>query len=536
MTHPSLLPWIIVIYFLGGLAAWASGRLGPRWPRSVALVVLLAQLGLMLVIWGGPVQPVEAAGGGAWLMLFRSPWIPQFGISIIFGIDGITLLLLLLSDLLGLVAVVASWNSIQKWVGFFHFNLLWCIAAFASIFMALDLFLFYVSWEVMLVPLYFLIAVWGYEERRVYAAIKFFIFTQVSGLLMLVSILGLYFVHGRAAGIFTFDYFELLSTPIPEGTAFLLMLGFFAAFAVKLPVVPLHTWLPDAHTEGPTAASVILAGLVLKVGAYGFLRFLFPLFPGPALKLAPFAMTLGVVSILYGASLCFAQRDAKRLVAYSSISHMGFVLLGIFAWNQWSLQGTMMIMLAHGLSTGGLFVLVGDLSERIHTRDMNRMGGLWSSMPRMGAAGLVLALASLGLPGLGNFVGEFLVLLGTYRVSVPLVSVATLGFVVATVYSLWIIQRVFHGPPAPGGGEHWKLYDTTAREGTVLFGMIAILLWLGLFPQAALNTSRGAFEELQKISGISRKSPTSSQLAYQSLDALLGAWRDLPGRTPPAEK
>lgn len=514
MIGASILPWIIAIFFLGGLAAWVSGRFGPMWPRWVSLIVLAGQLGLLIALWIQHGRQVELSGGGPWFLLYKVPWIPQLGISFFLGMDGVTLLLLVLSDFLGIIAVLASWKGIQTGIGFFHFNLLWCISAFASIFMALDLFLFYFSWEVMLVPLYFLIAIWGYEERRVYAAIKFFIFTQLSGLLMLVSILGLYFVHGRATGVHTFNYLELIGTPMSPGTSFLLMLGFFAAFAVKLPVVPFHPWLPDAHTEAPTAASVILAGLVLKVGAYGFLRFLIPLFPKSAFDFAPVAMLLGVVSIVYGASLSFAQRDLKRLVAYSSISHMGFVILGIFAWNQLAMQGALMIMLAHGISTGALFVLVGDLHERIHTRDLDRMGGLWSFLPRIGAAAMVLAMASLGLPGMGNFVGEFLVLLGTYRVSVPLAAAATVGFVVATVYSLWIIQRVFHGAQATSGTDRWSLYDMTAREGVVMLMMIASLLWLGLYPQTELNTARRALEELQRLTGVSRLS-TSFQNPLQ---------------------
>ena len=271
----------------------------------------------------------------------------------------------------------------------------------------------------MLVPLYFLTLIWGHKERRIYAAIKFFIYTQVGGLLMLVAILGLYVLHGRQTGVNTFLYDELLGTELSGSAAMWLMLGFVAAFAVKLPVVPLHTWLPDAHTEAPTAGSILLAGLVLKAGAYGFIRFVWPLFPSAALQLAPWAMLLGAVSILYGAVSAFGQTDLKRMVAYTSVSHMGFVLLGVFAGNQLGLQGAVVVILAHGLSTGGLFFLSGSLYERLQTRDLTQMGGLWSQMPRMGTAWLICVLASLGLPGLGNFVGEFFVLLGTFCTMSP---------------------------------------------------------------------------------------------------------------------
>jgi NADH-quinone oxidoreductase subunit M len=286
-------------------------------------------------------------------------------------------------------------------VGLFHLNLMLVLAGVTGVFLALDLFLFYFFWELMLVPMYFLIDLWGHENRH-YAAIKFFLFTQLSGLLMLLAILGLHFLHKEATGEATFDYTKLLHTPMGSTAQMLLMLGFFGAFAVKLPAVPFHTWLPDAHTEAPTAGSVILAGLLLKTGAYGMIRFVVPLFPEAAAVFAPIAMTVGVIGIVYGAILAFAQTDLKRLVAYTSVSHLGFVLLGIFVWNKLALQGAVMQMICHGLSTGALFIIVGELQDRIHTRDMRRMGGLWTVAPRMGAVAMFFAMASLGLPGLGT--------------------------------------------------------------------------------------------------------------------------------------
>ncbi len=267
------------------------------------------------------------------------------------------------------MSVLVSWTEIQYQVGFFHFNLLWILAGIAGVFLAVDLFLFYFAWELMLIPMYFLIAIWGHEHRR-YAAVKFFLFTQLSGLLMLIAILALYFAHHNATGVYTFEYGELLGTPLAPATEMWIMLGFFTAFAVKLPVVPLHTWLPDAHTEAPTAGSVILAGLLLKTGAYGMIRFVVPLFPHAAAPLRAGGHVLGVAGILYGAVLAFSQTDLKRLVACTSVSHLGFVLLGIFAWNSLALEGAVMTMIAHGISTGALFVIVGALQERIHTRDI----------------------------------------------------------------------------------------------------------------------------------------------------------------------
>jgi NADH-quinone oxidoreductase subunit M len=487
-----ILIWLILIPLIGGLLAWLVARWGAAGARWVSLAALAANMALILVLWGRYPGGVQLGGQGAWLARIDWPWIPPLGAGIRLGIDGLSLLLIVLTNFLGILAVLASWAEIRERVGFFHFNLMWILAGIIGVFLALDLFLFYFFWELMLVPMYYLIAVWGHENR-IYAAVKFFIFTQLSGLLMLLSILGLYFIHGRASGTFTFDYNQLLGTDIGSPpVATWLMLGFLAAFLVKLPAVPFHTWLPDAHTEAPTAGSVVLAGLMLKTGAYGLLRFVIPLFPDAAAGFAQVAMLLGAIGVIYGAVLAFAQTDLKRLVAYTSVSHMGFVLLGAFAMNSLALQGALMEMLAHGVSTGALFILAGALQERMHTRDMRDMGGLWSVVPRMGAVAMVFAMASLGLPGLANFVGEFLVLLGAYQVNVPLTALAALGLVVGAVYALWMIQRTFHGPNHRG----WALPDLSAREWVIMASMIMVLIWLGLYPQPVLDTAAPALQEL----------------------------------------
>ena len=486
-----ILVCLIVIPTLGGVLAWVLGRWHAHWARWISLLAMLLDLVLALAIWVVHAGQVSLAGPGPWLVALTVPWIPQLGIGFSLGVDGLSLLLVLLTALLGLLSVACSWTEIQERVGFFHFNLLWVLAGILGVFLSMDLFLFYFFWEMMLVPMYFLIAIWGHEDR-VYAAVKFFLFTQLSGLLMLVAILGLYFLHGQATGNYTFSYVALLGTPLPPAAAMWLMLGFLIAFAVKLPALPVHTWLPDAHTEAPTAGSVVLAGLLLKTGAYGMLRFVVPLFPQAAHAFAPVGMALGVAGILYGALLAFAQTDLKRLVAYTSVSHMGFVLLGVFAGNLAALQGAVMQILAHGISTGALFILVGALQERIHTRDVARMGGLWTTMPRMGGAGMVFALAALGLPGLGNFVGEFLVLLGVYRVSIVLAAIAAGGLVAATVYALWMIQVTFHGPNTTG----WSLPDFGRREMALMGVLIAAILWLGLYPQPVLSTAEGVLARL----------------------------------------
>ena len=492
-----ILPATILFLILGSLFVWLVGHWRPLWARWLALAVLAINLAALLWLWAHvDLQPLlQNSSAGNWLIEFKVPWIPQLGIYFHLVLDGLSLIMIILTSFLGIIAVGASWNEIQERVGFFHAMLLWSIAAITGVFLAADLFLFYFFWELMLVPLYFMIGIWGHE-RREYAAQKFFIYTQFAGLLMLLSILGLYFVHGHTTGVYTFEYDQLLGTAMSPTVAFWLMLGFFIAFAVKLPAFPFHTWLPDAHTEAPTAGSVILAGLVLKVGAYGFLRFLVPLFPIAALKIAPLAMTLGVIGILYGALLAFAQTDLKRLVAYTSISHMGFVLLGIFAWNELALQGVIIILVAHAISTGGLFVLVGQLYERTGTRDLRQMGGLWEDIPRMSRVGLTLALASLGLPGLGNFIGEFLVLLGAFQTSRILALLATLGFVFAAVYALWMVQNIFAGPKRETSP---SIPDLHGRELAIMTVMLVIIFGLGVYPQPVLNMSAPTIQDLQEF-------------------------------------
>ena len=405
--------------------------------------------------------------------------------------DGLSLILILLTLVLGVIAIISSWNENNDRQGFFQANILWTLAGVVGVFLALDLFLFFLFWEVMLVPMYLLIAIWGHEGKA-YASMKFFIFTQLSGLLMLVAILVLAMLHQSATGVWSFSYFDLLDTPIESGVAHWLMLGFFVAFVVKLPSFPFHTWLPDAHTQAPTAGSVILAGILLKTGAYGLIRFTVPLFPVAALEFAPIAMLLGVAGIIYGAVLAFAQNDFKRLVAYSSVSHMGFVLLGVFAWNALALQGAIMQMVAHGFSTAALFMIAGALQQRLHTRDMQKMGGLWHNMPRMGAVALFFALASLGLPGLGNFVAEFLVLLGLFQVNPWMTAAAALGLITAAIYSLIMMQKSFYGTP----NNERELADFGSLEMSAMAVMIIALVWLGLYPQPVLDMVQPVVDSL----------------------------------------
>jgi NADH-quinone oxidoreductase subunit M len=491
-----ILVWLILTLLFGGGLAWLGERRGSKLPGWISLAVLAFDLVLVAGIWmaSEPGLAVTGAQDQSWIFDFKIPWIVRFGIHFHLAMDGLSLLLVALTIFLGMMAVACSWTEITDRVGFFHFNLLWTLAGVMGVFLALDLFLFFFFWEMMIIPMFLLIAIWGHENR-IYAAIKFFLFTQVTSLLMLAAILGLVFVRYRTTGTFSFDYSDLLNLEMEPAVAMWLMLGFFIAFVTKLPGVPFHTWLPDAHTQAPTAGSVILAGVLLKTGAYGLLRFVVPLFPDAARSFANVAMTLGVVSILYGAHLAFAQTDMKRLVAYTSISHMGFILVGVFAWNEWALQGAVMTMLAHGISSAALFIIAGALQERMHTRDMRRMGGLWPEVPRLAAIALFFSVAALGMPGLGNFIGEFLVLVGAYRTDVTMTVLAALGLIAAPVYSLILVQKVFHAEPR----ETHRLWDFGRREMTLMGLMMVAMVWMGVYPQSMLDLSAPVLDNLNLL-------------------------------------
>ncbi|OLU17036.1 NADH-quinone oxidoreductase subunit M [Pseudomonas sp. PA1(2017)] len=495
-----ILPWLILIPFIGGLLCWQAERFGGTLPRWIALLTMSLLFGLGLWLWGtGDFSLAPAPGAEPrWAHEFQVRWIERFGISIHLAMDGLSVLMVTLTGLLGVLSVLCSWNEIQNRVGFFHLNLMWILGGVVGVFLAIDLFLFFFFWEMMLVPMYFLIALWGHSgspgKSRINAATKFFIFTQASGLVMLVAILGLVFVHFNQTGVFTFNYADLLKTQLSEGTEYLLMLGFFIAFAVKFPVVPLHSWLPDAHAQAPTAGSVDLAGILLKTAAYGLLRFALPLFPNASAEFAPIAMYLGVFAIIYGALLSFAQTDIKRLVAYSSVSHMGFVLIAIYSGSQIALQGAVVQMMAHGLSAAALFILCGQLYERLHTRDMREMGGIWARMSWLPALSLFFAAAALGLPGTGNFVGEFLILIGSFKAAPWVTVIAATGLVLGSVYSLIMIHRAHFGPvkndsPLPG---------LQFRELSMVLCLAVLLILLGVYPQPVLDTSAASMQGVQQ--------------------------------------
>ncbi|KXS37380.1 MAG: NADH-quinone oxidoreductase subunit M [Halomonadaceae bacterium T82-2] len=504
--------WLILIPFIGGLLCWQAERFGPMPPRWIALGTMLIELLITLGLWFQGEYHLANAGTASeavrWSMEWRVPWIPRFGIDVHLALDGLSLVLIALTGFLGMLAVLCSWNEIVKRVGFFHLNLLWILGGVVGVFLSIDLFLFFFFWEMMLVPMYFLIALWGHSgsegRTRIRAATKFFIYTQASGLLMLVSILGLVFVHHANTGEYSFDYATLMQTSLSESTAMWLMLGFFVAFAVKLPVVPVHGWLPDAHAQAPTAGSVDLAGILLKTAAYGMLRFALPLFPDASQAFAPVAMTLGVIGIFYGAILACGQQDMKRLIAYTSIAHMGFVLIGIYAGTELALQGVVLMMVAHAFSAAGLFILSGQLYERLNTRDMRQMGGLWGRLGSLPGFSLCFVAASLGMPGTANFLGEFLILFGSFPVAPGFVVVASFGFVLAAVYSLLLMQRVYFGP-AQGEG---VFADLDRREYLMMLSLVGLVLLFGLYPQPLLDTTGAAMGEVQRLFGVVSQSTT----------------------------
>ncbi len=489
---------LIIILMLAGVVSWIVAKWSKSASRWIAFGAVAVDFIMAVSFWvKNPVGLSDMGQNGSWLVNFQKEWIPQLGVSFHFSMDGLSLVMAVLTLFVGALSILASWKEIKTKIGFYHFNILWLLGGILGVFFSMDLLLFYFFWEVMLIPMFFLMGIWGFNKRK-YASIKFFLFTQISGLLMLLAILGLYFVHGHQTGEYTFDYFALLGTSFAGQMGFWLMCGFLIAFVTKLPGFPFHSWLPDAYDQSPTAGTVILAGLMTKTAAYGLLRFVLPLFPEAAHAIAPWVMGVGVIGILYGAKMAYAQTNLKRLIAFSSFSHMGFILLGIFSFEILAYQGTVMEMLAHGISISALFIIAGALQERTGITDIRQMGGLWQQMPRMGAITMIFVLATVGLPGLGNFIAEFLILSGTFQASTLWAILGALGLIGSMIYALNILQRVFHNQNAPAVKENnWNLSDFSAREHLVMACLIIVIVWLGLFPQKVFDTVKPVFEQLE---------------------------------------
>ena len=421
----------------------------------------------------------------------RHEWIPSWGINYLIGVDGISVLFVFLTTLLSILCVLVSWKAIQNKVKEFHIAILTVEAAMLGVFAAMDFFLFYIFWEAMLIPMFLLIGVWG-GPQRVYAAIKFFLYTLVGSVLMLVGIVVLYFVGGK-----TLNIIALSSVQYPVVLQYWLFLAFFSAFAVKVPMFPVHTWLPDAHTEAPTAGSVILAGVLIKMGAYGFLRFSIPMFPDAVKFFTKPMMILSVVAIVYGALVCLAQKDLKRLIAYSSVSHMGFVTLGIFALNSQGMEGGILQMLNHGVVTGALFLMIGIIYERTHTREIADYGGFATLVPWFAGLFIILTFASIGLPGTNGFIGEFLILFGAFKAKMIYAVLAATGVILGAGYMLWLYQRVFWEKPDPhwSSGSHAVL-DLNLREVAILIPLVVLIFWIGVYPDTFLSYMHSSVEHL----------------------------------------
>ena len=504
ITNNWILPALILVPFIAGFICWLVDKFDDRMPRYIALFGMLITLGLTVTLWqSGTFNYELGAKVPTWSAEFMLPWIQTLGINIHLAVDGLSLLMVGLTALLGVLAVGCSWGEIQKNVGFFHLNLLWSLGGVIGVFIEIDLFLFFFFWEMMLVPIYFLIALWGHKgadnKSRVYAATKFFIYTQVAGLIMLIGILGLVVYGYMMTGMIGFDYNYLLGVAntldaqLPS-VAYALMLCMFIGFAVKLPVFPLHGWLPDAHAQAPTAGSVDLAGILIKTAAYGLLRFVIPFFPAASAQFADIAIIFGLIGVFYGAWCAFQQTDMKRLLAYTSISHMGFVLLALYAGNILTFQGLMIMMLAHGISSAALFIMCGQVYERLHTRDLRKMGGIRGQFQYLPFFLMFFVAALVGIPGLGNFIGEFLILMGSFEKFPTFTILAAISLVLAGLYGLILIHKAMFGTPNEEQKQHYTnpLKDLNAREIVILLICAVALLWLGIYPQSFLDISNSS--------------------------------------------
>ena len=481
MLHFPLLSVIIFLPLLGGFLALATGS---RWPllcRWISLTTTLLEFSLVSSLLFLGLQP-QAGPTGVWLLAEDYAWIPSLGVSYSLGLDGISQLLLLLTAFINILCILVSWRAITTKIGSFHFFLLFLESSVMGLFMATDLLLFYLFWEIQIIPMFFLVGLWGHE-RRVYAAVKFVLFTLCGSLPMLIALVALYVLHGQQTGVYTFSVAQLMHTNLSYTTEILLYAAFMLGFAIKIPIVPLHTWLPDAHTQAPTAGSLDLAGLLLKTGFYGFFRFAFPLFPLAAKASIPLLIALGLGGMFFTSWIALAQTDIKRLVAYSSIGHMSLMVVGVATWNLLSLNGSLLQMVNHGLSTSALFIMVGIIGERIDSRDFADLGGLWAKMPIFSAFFLFFALASMGLPGLNNFVGEILLLVGIFEAR-PLIGIVSFGGLIFTViYILRMVKDTLFGEPKTT--HVWV--DVNAREVVILVIMALPILFIGLHPGPALR-------------------------------------------------
>ncbi len=502
-----ILTLLIFFPFFGAIGLLFINRKKVKAIKQMALTISLIEFVLCLPLWFMFDKTTH-------LMQFveRHSWIKLFNIEYYLGIDGISVLFVLLSALITILCILVSWESIETKVKEFFVSLLLLEGAMIGVFCALDFFLFYIFWEAMLIPMFLLIGVWG-GPNRIYAAIKFFLYTLVGSLLMLVGIITLYMKGGN-----TFDILALATNNYPIKMQLILFWAFFAAFAVKVPMWPVHTWLPDAHTEAPAAGSVVLAGILIKMGAYGFLRFSMPLFPDASSQMMIPMIVLSLIGIVYGGIICLAQTDLKRLIAYSSVSHMGFVTLGIFALNTQSVEGGILQMINHGVVTGALFLGIGMVYERTHTRVISDYGGLATNMPVFASFFLLFTLASVGLPGTNGFIGEFMILLGSFMTRPWAALIASSGLIIGAWYMLWLYQRIFFNPV----NDRWAgIRQLNNREIMTLLPMVILIFWIGLFPNTMLSYMHVSVAHLlEQVTGNAEGVANGVQIAVsQAVDA-----------------
>jgi NADH-quinone oxidoreductase subunit M len=502
----TLLSLLVLVPVAGALVVALVPRANQSAQKLTALVVTSA-LFLFSLLLVRDFQPTAAMQ-----FVEEHAWIPAYGISWKLGIDGLSLWLVILTTLLTPLCLLGSWTQIHERVKEFNIFMLLLEAGMLGVFCALDLFLFYIFWEAMLIPMYFLIGIWGHE-RRIYAAVKFFLYTMAGSVLMLVAFLVLY----RESGVQSFELAKLLGAPVAPALQMWLFGAFALAFAIKVPMWPFHTWLPDAHVEAPTAGSVILAGVLLKMGGYGFLRLAIPLFPVAAVKFAPWIGLLAVIGIVYGALVCLVQPDMKKLVAYSSVSHLGFCMLGISALTTTAVVGSVYQMLNHGISTGALFFMVGMLYDRRHTREIAEFGGIKNVMPSFAALFLVVCLSSIAVPGFNGFVGEFLILVGSWPANRAYVVVASLGVILAAAYILWMLQRVLYGEVTNPKNE--GLRDLSARELAVILPLVFLAFWMGVASPRFTRTIEPSVAALLQHVAMGNAGSEVAQAAVSSVEA-----------------
>jgi NADH-quinone oxidoreductase subunit M len=510
-----ILTLLIFIPVAGALLLLLVSRSKPGLIKSFALLVSLLNFVLSLYLYFS-FQP----GVSGFQFEINRNWIQSLGISYHLGVDGISLFLVLLTTLLSAIAILSSWSAIQEKVKGYMATMLLLEAGMIGVFVSLDLFLFYVFWEGMLIPMYFLIGIWG-GPRKIYATMKFVLFTMLGSIFMLVAILVLYFMNYNLTGEYSFDLLKILKLSIPAGAQVWLFFAFALPFAIKVPMFPFHTWLPDAHVEAPTAGSVLLAGVLLKMGTYGFLRFCLPLFPNAFLNFVPLFSILAIIGIIYGALVSTMQKDIKSLVAFSSVSHLGFVMLGLFALNMQGIQGGILQMINHGISTGALFLIVGMIYERRHTRMIEDYGGIAKVVPIFAVFFMIVALSSIGLPGTNGFVGEFLVLLGAFNSRIIYAVLGAIGIILAAVYMLWMLQRVLFQEIKHE--ENKRLLDLNLREIVTLIPIILLIFWIGFYPQPILSRVEPAVKNiLEYVENKSHFSITDTKDSVEKCEIVAG--------------